>query len=158
MILLKKSRRTNVISVEERLELIRNSKSLREVQNAGVMPEPDSGEGYYFISYSHKDYKQVFESILGLQNENIKYGTTADWRQEKAGLKTFANVYIPITARESFFISAEIFCNPRPYGTKSILFFGIKRVIYASTLSAQTVFQRDLMPYRTIGQKTCCTK
>lgn len=59
-------------TLSEKIELIRNSQSLREVQDKGVMPDPDSGDGYYFISYSHKDYKSVFCSILGLQNENVK--------------------------------------------------------------------------------------
>lgn len=59
-------------TLSEKIEIIQNARSLREVQDRGIMPDPDAGEGYYFISYSHRDYKQVFCSVLFLQNEGLK--------------------------------------------------------------------------------------
>ena len=59
-------------TLSEKIEIIQNAGSLREVQDSGIMPDPDAGEGYYFISYSHKDYKQVFCAVLSLQNEGLK--------------------------------------------------------------------------------------
>lgn len=102
-----------MITVEERLELIRNSKSLREVQNAGVMPEPDSGEGYYFISYSHKDYKQVFESILGLQSENIKLWYDRGLETGKSWLKDVRKrIYSYHCKGVIFYISRDFLQSP----------------------------------------------
>lgn len=59
-------------TLEEKIKLIEDSSSLSEVQDLGIMPDPDQSDGYYFVSYSHSDYKTVFPAILALQRENVK--------------------------------------------------------------------------------------
>ena len=58
-------------TLQDKINFILNSKSLEEVQKQGIMPDPNSDEGYYFISYSHKDYKVVFPYILKLLESGI---------------------------------------------------------------------------------------
>lgn len=53
------------------LEQIAQSDSFAQVKNAGILPEPDADEGYYFVSYSHKDYKKVFKDILAFQQNGL---------------------------------------------------------------------------------------
>ena len=51
-----------MLSLQEKIDLILNSNSLNEVPREAL---PSSHkEEYYFVSYSHKDYKQVLKDIL----------------------------------------------------------------------------------------------
>lgn len=59
------------ISLEDKIEFIESSSSLEQVQKSGVLPDPDAQKGYYFVSYSHKDYKVVFKHILRLLEQGI---------------------------------------------------------------------------------------
>jgi len=52
---------------KELYELISHSASFDEVRASGLLPEPDSDDGYYFVSYSHKDFKPVISDILALR-------------------------------------------------------------------------------------------
>lgn len=53
------------------LEQIEQSESFAQVKNAGILPEPDADDGYYFVSYSHKDYKKVFKDIIAFQQNGL---------------------------------------------------------------------------------------
>ncbi len=53
------------------VEQIEQSESFAQIKNAGILPEPDADEGYYFISYSHKDYKKVFKDILAFHQNSL---------------------------------------------------------------------------------------
>ena len=53
------------------LEQIEQSESFSQVKNAGILPEPDADDGYYFVSYSHKDYKKVFKDIIAFQQNGL---------------------------------------------------------------------------------------
>ena len=58
-----------VLSLEERIQLIDASGDLLSL-GAGALPPVQSDE-YYFVSYSHKDYKMVYKDILRLQEAGI---------------------------------------------------------------------------------------
>ena len=53
------------------LEQIEQSDSFAQIKNAGILPEPDADDGYYFVSYSHKDYKKVFKDIIAFQQNGL---------------------------------------------------------------------------------------
>ena len=53
-------------------ELIERSSSFDEVRSSGLLPDPDADDGYYFVSYCHKDYKQVVMDIVRLGEEGAK--------------------------------------------------------------------------------------
>ncbi|MBE6595922.1 MAG: TIR domain-containing protein [Ruminococcaceae bacterium] len=57
---------------EELLRIIADSTEFSEVRSTGLLPEPDADDGYYFISYSHKDYKKVTPDILRLREAGAK--------------------------------------------------------------------------------------
>ena len=59
------------ISIYEKIKFIENSTSLEQVQKSGILPDPDAQKGYYFISYSHKDYKIVFRHVLRLLEQGV---------------------------------------------------------------------------------------
>ena len=59
------------ISIQEKIKFIENSASLEQVQKSGILPDPDAQKGYYFVSYSHKDYKVVFKHVLRLLEQGI---------------------------------------------------------------------------------------
>lgn len=61
-----------MLSVQEKINIIMNSKKISDVQTTEIMPEPASGDGYYFVSYSHIDYKFVFCTVLELMEAGIK--------------------------------------------------------------------------------------
>lgn len=61
-----------MLSVQEKIKIIMKSKKISDVQTTEIMPEPSAGEGYYFVSYSHKDYKYVFCTVLELMEAGIK--------------------------------------------------------------------------------------
>ena len=57
------------ISLENKIEIIEKSSSLGELP-LDAMPFAQSNE-YYFVSYSHLDYKEVYCDILRLQEQGI---------------------------------------------------------------------------------------
>ena len=59
-------------TLEEKLDIIEKSTSFDDLKISGILPEPDVDEGYYFVSYSHKDYKLVLTDILKLQESGVK--------------------------------------------------------------------------------------
>ena len=58
-----------MLSIEERIRIIEESSSFADIPQ-DVMP-PSHKENYYFISYSHKDYKEVLRDILYLEAMGI---------------------------------------------------------------------------------------
>ena len=72
-------------TLSEKIEIIQNAGSLREVQDSGIMPDPDAGEGYYFISYSHKITNKFFVQCCPCRTKVSNCGMTAVWKREKAG-------------------------------------------------------------------------
>lgn len=61
-----------MFTLDEKLKLIDTAQSFDEVRNAGILPEPDADDGYYFVSYSHRDYKSVLIDIIELQSRGVK--------------------------------------------------------------------------------------
>ena len=62
-----------MLEKNERLyELIEASKNFDEVRSSGLLPEPDADDGYYFVSYCHKDYKHVVKDIVRLSEAGAK--------------------------------------------------------------------------------------
>ena len=57
---------------EQLLQFIRNANNFAEVRNSGILPNPDGDDGYYFVSYSHVDYKPVLTDVISLQNADVK--------------------------------------------------------------------------------------
>ena len=58
-----------MLSLQEKIDLILNSNSLNDVPREAL---PSSHkEDYYFVSYSHKDYKKVLKDILLLETYGI---------------------------------------------------------------------------------------
>lgn len=60
------------MKTEAILDLISNSENFAEVRNSGILPEPDADDGYYFISYSHTDYKKVLPDVISLRENGVK--------------------------------------------------------------------------------------
>lgn len=58
--------------VQRLIELINDSNDFNEVKSLDILPEPDIDDGYYFISYSHKDYKKVLVDILLYKEAGLK--------------------------------------------------------------------------------------
>ncbi len=56
-------------TIKQKLDIINNSSSLGELP-VEVMPYTQSNE-YYFVSYSHADYKEVYADILRLQEQGV---------------------------------------------------------------------------------------
>ena len=56
-------------NLEENLAIIESSNSFADL-NIDVLPKAHK-EDYYFVSYSHKDYKQVLKDILLLETYGI---------------------------------------------------------------------------------------
>ena len=56
----------------ELYEIINSSSNFQEVKASGLLPEPDADDGYYFVSYSHKDYKKVIKDIIEFQERGEK--------------------------------------------------------------------------------------
>ena len=56
-------------TLEEKIKIIENSNALGEIP-LDAMPFMQSDE-YYFVSYSHRDYKKVYSDILRLQGEGL---------------------------------------------------------------------------------------
>lgn len=59
----------NELNILEKIKIIEDSNDISMVSLA-AMPKI-SNDNYYFVSYSHKDYKEVYKMILYLQNEGI---------------------------------------------------------------------------------------
>ena len=57
------------LTLEEKINIIENSHELGEIP-LDAMPFMQSDE-YYFVSYSHRDYKKVYGDILRLQNLGV---------------------------------------------------------------------------------------
>lgn len=56
---------------DERINGIINSNKLDELPLKYLPPVSDNPDHYYFVSYSHLDYKQVYRDIFALQAEGI---------------------------------------------------------------------------------------
>jgi len=65
-----------MLTLQEKLFIIDNSSSLLEL-NKEVLPEVHK-ENYYFVSYSHKDYKKVMKDILLLEEQGINIWYDSD--------------------------------------------------------------------------------
>lgn len=59
-------------TLEEKLQIIERAKNFDELKNCDILPEPCFDDGYYFVSYSHRDYKRVIPEILSLQEHGVK--------------------------------------------------------------------------------------
>ncbi|MBR7160210.1 MAG: leucine-rich repeat protein [Clostridia bacterium] len=57
------------LTIEEKLNIIESSNSLADIP-IDAYP-PSHRENYYFVSYSHKDYKRVFRDILLLEQMGV---------------------------------------------------------------------------------------
>lgn len=77
------------MNLQEIISFIKNSTSFAEVRNAEVLPEPDQDDGFYFISYSHKDYKAVLTDIVKYSGEGLKIWYDRFWNPGKAGRRKF---------------------------------------------------------------------
>ena len=58
-----------MISTEEKIKRIEQTESLNEV-SLECLP-PVQTDKYYFVSYSHKDYKLVYKDIFYLQQNGF---------------------------------------------------------------------------------------
>ncbi len=73
------------MTIDEKINLIENSTSFAEIP-ADALP-PSHKDNYYFVSYSHKDYKEVLKDILRLEalGVNIWYDNEMhigeNWRE-----------------------------------------------------------------------------
>lgn len=57
------------LSIKEKIEIINKSENLESIL-VSALPQV-FGSSYYFVSYSHKDYKKVYTDILRLQEKGI---------------------------------------------------------------------------------------
>ena len=58
-----------ILSIDEKIKIIDASNDLSSL-TAGALPTVQADE-YYFVSYSHKDYKKVYKDILLLQQAGL---------------------------------------------------------------------------------------
>lgn len=74
------------LTIEEKIKRIKATESFKSIEWDWFPPAQNGG--YYFVSYSHKDYKEVFEDIYKLQSRglNIWYDRALsigkDWEVE----------------------------------------------------------------------------
>lgn len=59
------------LDVNKKIEGIMQSNALDDLSLKYLPPVSDSPDNYYFISYSHKDYKSVYPDIYALQAEGV---------------------------------------------------------------------------------------
>ena len=59
------------LTIEERIKIIEASSDLKELMN-DVLPK-SYHEDYYFLSYSHKDYKKVLPDILRMEEQGLHF-------------------------------------------------------------------------------------
>ena len=59
------------LDVNKKIEGIMQSSALDDLSLKFLPPVSDSPDNYYFISYSHKDYKAVYPDIYALQAEGV---------------------------------------------------------------------------------------
>lgn len=57
-------------TTEERIKRIEESSSYEELIGKGILPNVHN-ENYYFVSYSHKDYKFVLKDIIELEEQGL---------------------------------------------------------------------------------------
>ena len=78
----------NKTEMNEKLSVIENSNSYEEIRASGALPEPDLTDAYYFVSYSHRDYKRVLKDIIHLKEQGLRIWydrgleTGKSWRDE----------------------------------------------------------------------------
>lgn len=60
------------MNTEELLREINSSENFACLRNSGILPEPDADDGFYFISYSHADYKRVLPDVIALRGAGLK--------------------------------------------------------------------------------------
>ena len=65
-----------MLTIEERIKAIENSNSLTDL-SSDVLPKSHQ-EDYYFVSYSHKDYKAVLTDILKLEAKGLNFWYDTD--------------------------------------------------------------------------------
>ena len=63
-------------TLEQKIQIIENSNSFADL-NKEVLPRAYK-EDYYFVSYSHKDYKQVMKDILLLEDQGVNVWYDSD--------------------------------------------------------------------------------
>lgn len=74
--------------IADKLKIIEESKNYDELKRSGILSEPDLDEAYYFVSYSHRDYKRVLRDIFRLKEQGIHIWydrgleTGKSWRDE----------------------------------------------------------------------------
>ena len=61
------------ISFLEAKDAIEQSRCIQDLLGIGVMPEMDISDDYFFISYSHADYKKVYVDLIGLAKEGVAF-------------------------------------------------------------------------------------
>lgn len=57
--------------VKSKINGILKSENLDDLPLKYLSPVSDNPDNYYFISYSHKDYKTVYSDIYALQSEGL---------------------------------------------------------------------------------------
>ena len=98
-------------TLEEKLKIIDAAHSFDDLKNSAILPEPCGEDGYYFISYSHRDFKQVIPDILAFQKAGIKI-----WydRGLETGISWFKDVSRKIDSfrcKGIIIYSSENFCK-----------------------------------------------
>ncbi|MBR2480048.1 MAG: hypothetical protein IKB56_01945, partial [Clostridia bacterium] len=63
-------------TLEEKLNFIKNSNNISEL-NKDILPSSYQ-EDYYFVSYSHGDYKEVLSDILLLEDQDLRFWYDTD--------------------------------------------------------------------------------
>lgn len=59
------------VEINEKLQGIMQSRQLDDLPLKYLPPVSDNPDNYYFVSYSHKDYKQVYPDIFALQGQGV---------------------------------------------------------------------------------------
>ncbi len=62
----------NEVQLENIISQINSSNGFDELKQLDILPNPDCDDGYYFVSYSHKDYKKVLIDIIKYRQKGIK--------------------------------------------------------------------------------------
>lgn len=95
----------------KQIEFIRNSQSYDEVKEAGMMPEPHCGDDYYFVSYSHLDYKQVFCIIVELQSRGLPLWYDRGLETGTSWIKDVSKHLISYRCKGVIFFLSEVFIS-----------------------------------------------
>ena len=97
-------------TLEEKLQIIERAENFEELKSSGILPEPCFDDGYYFVSYSHRDFKRVIPEILSLQEAGVKIWYDRGLEAGTSWLKDVCRKIASFRCKGVIVYSSDSFC------------------------------------------------